>query len=213
VNCADFDKITLSDDSPQPPLRVFCATTKQKNMRKVILTYGLIAGAIVSAFMFITMPLWESGVINFDNGEAIGYTTMVISLSMIFFGIKSCRDNYFQGRITFGQGVKIGLLITLIAAVMYALTWEICVNTIATDFAQNMSDHYVQELKNSGKDRAEIDAGIAQMDKLKEWYKNPILRFAMTLFEIVPVGVVITLVSAFLLRRRQSMAEETTRIS
>jgi len=171
-------------------------------MRKIIFTYGLIAGAIVSAFMLITMPLWKSGVINFDNGEAVGYTTMVISLSMIFFGIKSCRDNYYQGIITFGQCVKVGLLITLIAPIMYAVTWEICMKTIATDFVENMSNHYVQEIKNMAKDQAEIDAGIAQMDKMKEWYKNPFLRFAMTLMEIVPVGIVITLVSAFVLRRR-----------
>ena len=93
-------------------------------MRKIVLTYGLIAGAIVSVMILGSIPLWNRGILNFDNGEIVGYTTMVIALSMIFFGIKSCRDYHFKGSINFWQGVKIGLLITLIASIMYAITWE-----------------------------------------------------------------------------------------
>jgi hypothetical protein len=172
-------------------------------MRKIIITYGLISGAIVAGLMFATMPFWKSGVLNFNNGEAVGYTTMVIALSLIFFGIKSCRDNFYQGTITFGQGVKVGLLITLIAAVMYALAWEVCYNTVATDFVDKMSEHYISEAKTKAASPAEVEAAIAEMESFKQWYSNPFLRFGITLTEILPVGVIITLISSMLLRNKQ----------
>ncbi len=174
-------------------------------MRKVILTYGLIAGAIVSGLMFATMPFWQNGALNFNNGEVVGYTTMVISLSMIFFGIKSCRDNYFNGTISFGKAVKVGLLITLIAAVMYALAWEICINTVASDFIEKMTNHYVEEVRKDSKSQTEIDKVVAEMESFKEWYANPLLRFGITLTEILPVGILITLVSAALLRKKEML--------
>ncbi|MEP6735395.1 MAG: DUF4199 domain-containing protein [Chryseolinea sp.] len=171
-------------------------------MRRAIITYGMIAGAIVAGMMFATVPLWKSGTVTSSNGELLGYTTMIIALSLVFFGIKSCRDNYFKGSISFGQCVKIGMLITLIASVMYALAWEVCYNTVMSDFTENMADHRLEEMKAAGKNAAEIADVSAQMESFKEWYKNPVLRFGVTLLEILPVGIVITLISAAFLRKR-----------
>jgi len=172
-------------------------------MRKIILTYGLIAGTIVAAMMFITMPMWESGIVNFDNGEVVGYTTMVIALSMIFFGVKSYRDNHQHGVITFGRAFKIGILITLIASVMYALAWEISYNTMATDFIQKMTDHQFAEMKEGGASEAEVAKAKEEWAVFAEYYKNPVIRFGATLMEILPVGLVITLLSAGLLRKKE----------
>lgn len=172
-------------------------------MRKIILTYGLIAGAIVSALMFASMPFWESGALNFDNGEFVGYTTMVISLSMVFFGVKSCRDYAFNGSISFWQAVKVGVLITLIASVMYAMAWEISYHTVASDFIEKMSQHYLEKMKSEAKNETEMKAAVEQMESFKEWYKNPLLRFGITLMEILPVGIIITLISALLLRKKE----------
>ncbi len=172
-------------------------------MKRTILIYGLIAGAIVAGLMFATMPFWESGVITFDNGEFVGYTTMVISLSMVFFGIKTCRDNHFNGSISFWKAFKVGILISLIAAVMYALAWEISYHTININFLEKMSAHYLENMKTEGKTEAEIEAFVQQMEMYKEWYKNPFIRFGMTLAEILPVGIVITIISSLLLRNRE----------
>jgi len=179
-------------------------------MRKIIVTYGLIAGSILAGLLTASMAFYHSGVLNFNNGEAIGYTTMVISLALVFFGIKSCRDNHYQGTISFGKALKVGLLITLIAAVMYALAWEVCYNTFASDFTEKMSNHYVEEKKSEAKSQAEIDEAIAEMESFKQWYKNPLLRFAMTITEVLPVGVIITLVSALLLRNKAILPAETS---
>jgi ethanolamine transporter EutH len=172
-------------------------------MKKVILTYGLIAGAIVAGFMFATMPLYNNETLDFSNGEVIGYSSMVIALSMVFFGIKSCRDNHFNGHISFGKAVKVGLFITLIAAVMYALAWEICYQTVASDFLDKMMEHQVVEVRKAGGGKAEEEAAIKQFESLKSWYEVPILRFGITMTELLPVGIVITLVSAALLKRKE----------
>jgi len=174
-------------------------------MRKIILTYGLISGTIVSALIFSTIPLWRQGIITFDNGEIAGYTTMVISLSMIFFGVRSCRDYHFKGSIGFWQSVKIGMLITLIASVMYALAWEISIPAIAPDFTERIWQNYLDKAKSESADVEAYNATVTQVEQWKEWYKNPLLRFVITMTEILPVGIVITFISAALLRKKAAL--------
>src|SRR5688572_28135034 len=103
--------------------RLVLGIPNKTHMKKIVLVYGLIAGTISGGLMMITMPMFKSGTLDMNNGELIGYTGMVIALSLIFFGIKSFRDNQVDGTITFWKGCQIGLLIALIASVMYALTW------------------------------------------------------------------------------------------
>ena len=90
-------------------------------MKRIILIYGLLAGTIVGSMFFITMPLYEKGILTMENGELVGYSTMIVALSLIFFGVKSYRDNHLDGAITFGNALKVGLLITLIASLIYAI--------------------------------------------------------------------------------------------
>lgn len=78
-------------------------------MRKVILTFGLLAGAIISIIMITGIALYENGVMTSYFNELVGYATMVIALSMVFFGIKSYRDNYQKGAINFWKGFQVGL--------------------------------------------------------------------------------------------------------
>lgn len=171
-------------------------------MKKIILTYGLIAGAIVSAMMLISMPLYDKGLISIDYGEWIGYTTMVIALSMIFFGIKSFRDNQQNGAITFGQGFRIGLLISVIASIMYACAWEITYSRMSDEFSQKMGERNIEKIKAKGATEAEVQEAKQKMASFVEMYKNPFVRFGITTMEIFPVGLVISLLSAGVLRRR-----------
>jgi hypothetical protein len=163
-------------------------------MKRIILVYGLIAGTIVGSMFFITMPLYEKGILTIENGELVGYSTMIVALSLIFFGIKSYRDNHLEGSITFGKALKVGLLITLIASLIYAITWEVIYNTM-TDFVTQMGDKYFEKLRAEGTTQAKIDEYAAM-------YANPIIRFSMTLMEIAPLGILISLLSAGLLRMR-----------
>jgi len=172
-------------------------------MKKIILVYGSISGLIVGSMFFITSPLYDNGTINFDNGMWVGYTTMVIALSLILFGVKSYRDNYSQGVISFGAAFKIGILITLVASVLYALSWEVAYNTVSKGFTEKMEEHYIQKLKDEAKSQAELGAEIKKMESYWIMYKNPFIRFGMTLLEIFPVGFIISIISAGLLRKKE----------
>lgn len=168
-------------------------------MKKIILVYGLIAGAIMGAMFFITVPLWNNGTLNFDNGMVVGYTTQVIALSLVFFGVKSYRDQHLNGVISFGKAFKVGILITLVGGILYCVSWEICYSTVFTDFDEKMTAHYAENMRKDGA----TDLEIKDMESNMALYNNPILRFGMTFMEVVPVGLIITLLSAALLRKKE----------
>lgn len=174
-------------------------------MRKIVLTYGLLAGAIVSLFMVIGLILMEKGVVTFEGGELLGYATMVIALSMIFFGIKSYRDNYQKGALKFGKGVQIGALITLIGSLMYATTWETYYQSspeVQATFMNKYAERTLEKMKAQGATAAEIDQKAKEMAGMAEMYKKTLVRFGFTMLEILPVGILITLICAAVLRRK-----------
>src|SRR5215203_5152548 len=155
-------------------------------MKKIVLTFGLISGAIAAALMWLMLGLFKSKTLNFDNGEIFGYTTMIIALSMVFFGIKSYRDNN-GGNIGFWKAVQVGLLISLIAAACYAVSWEVYYRTSGGSFMQEYTAHYIDKMKEKGAAADEIEKTEKDMAAFGEMYKNPIIRVPMTLLEIVPV--------------------------
>jgi hypothetical protein len=170
-------------------------------MKRVLLTYGIISGAIVSSMLLLSMPLYENGTLDFSNGMVVGYATMVIALSLVFFGVRTFRDEYNGGKISFWKAVQVGLYISLIASVMYCITWEVCYHTLASDFMARMSEYYVDEKKAAGATAEELETLRAEMNQFENMYQNPVIRFGYTLFEILPMGLLFTLVSAGLLRR------------
>ena len=172
-------------------------------MRKIIFTFGLIAGAIEIAMICITMPLYKSGTLSFDEGEIIGYTSMVIALSLIFFGVKSYRDNHLNGAIKFGKALKVGLLIALVASLVYAIGWEIYFNLFIPDFMDQYAVMCMAKAQQSGADAAALQKVTDQINSMKEMYKNPFLRFGLTIAEMLPVGVLIALISAAVLRKKE----------
>jgi ethanolamine transporter EutH len=172
-------------------------------MKKIIITYGIIAGTIVSAMLAISMPLYQKGTLNLDHGELLGYATMVVALSLIFFAVKSYRDNQLNGVISFGNGLKVGLLITLVAAVVYILTWEVIYQNLDESFFAKLGEYSFDKLKNAGATETELAEARQKMNDFNEMYKNPVVRAAVTLMEIAPVGIIISLLSAAVLRKKQ----------
>ena len=170
-------------------------------MRKIVLTFGLIAGAILSAMMLITLPFQDR--IGFDKGAIIGYTTMVLAFLMVFFGVKSYRDNVTGGSVTFGRAFKVGLMITAVASVCYVTTWEVIYYQLAPDFGEKYAAYSLEKAKKSGATDAQIAVQTKQMAQFKEMYKNPLVNIAYTLLEPLPVGILFTLVTAGVLSRKR----------
>jgi hypothetical protein len=177
-------------------------------MKKVILTYGLISGVIVAAMMWLTQPLLRDGAIHLENGMLIGYTTMVIALSLVFFGIKSYRDNTLNGAITFGTAFKVGILIALIGSLMYAISWEFYYNLVAPDFMEWYTQCQIDKMVKDGESQEAIIKAKEEFQKFGELYKNFFIRFGMTMLEILPVGLLVTLLSAGLLRKKEFLSSE-----
>jgi hypothetical protein len=175
--------------------------TKHKHMKRIVLTYGIIGGIIVSAMMWFTLG---DGNHDWENGEMIGYTTMVIALSTNFFGVKSYRDKHLSGSITFGKAFLVGLYITLIASTMYVASWLVISANTEQDFMESYITHTEAKMKASGTPEAEIAAEVQEMRAMGELYKNPVVKVGFTYMEILPVGLLISLVCAALLKRREA---------
>ena len=170
-------------------------------MKKTVWTFGLISGAILSVMMMITMPFEEK--IGYDRAEIIGYTTMVLSFLLIFFGVRSYRDNVGKGTIGFGRAFAVGALICAVASLCYVATWEVIYFKFLPNFTQKFQARALEKAKASGASQAEIDKQAAQFRQYAELYENPLINSAITFLEPLPVGLLIALVSAGVLRRRR----------
>src|SRR2546421_7634576 len=107
-------------------------------MKKTVLIFGLISGAISALMMNLTLPFIDK--IGFDKGEILGYTTIVLSFLMVYVGIRSYRDNVGGGTITFGRALSVGLLITVISCLCYVAVWEVLF--FKFDFMHDFMDKY-----------------------------------------------------------------------
>jgi hypothetical protein len=173
---------------------------QEKPVKKTILIFGLISGALISLMMALTLPFQDK--IGLDHSLVIGYTTIVLSMLLIFFGIRSYRDNVGKGQITFAKAFAVGISITIISCICYVVCWEIIYFNFMPDFADKYSAQVIQKMQASGATAAAIQAQVEKLKEFKTSYANPFYNVAMTFIEPFPVGLLITLVSAAFLRKK-----------
>ena len=171
-------------------------------MKTTVLKFGLLSGAVLCAMTAVMMPLCMKGVIDFDSQEIVGYSTMVLAFSLVAFGIRSYREGPGGGAISFGKAFQVGILITLVTCTVYVVSWEIVYWGFIPDFAETYGTHVMDKLRASGASAETIAAKQVQMAQFKALYKNPLFNVAVTFMEICPVGLVVTLVSAAVFRRK-----------
>jgi hypothetical protein len=172
-------------------------------MKKIVLTFGLISGGILSAMMLATIPFIDR--IGFDHGAVIGYTTMVLAFLLVYFGVRSYREHQ-GGTVTFGKAFQVGLGITLIACICYVVTWEFIHTNFFPDFLEKYSAYAIANLKASGASPEAVQKMTADLAKYQEWYKNPVYKALLTLMEPLPVGLLFTFISAFALKTKTKKA-------
>ena len=170
-------------------------------MKKIVLTFGLLSGAILSIMMLATMPFMEE--IGFDRGAVIGYTTMVLAFLLIYFGIRSYRDNVAGGVVSFARAFTVGALIVAVASVCYVATWQVVFHRFVPDFPERYTEHVLEKERASGASEAALEEKRAEMAEFAALYRKPLFNIAMTFLEPLPVGLVIALVSAGVLSRRR----------
>jgi len=169
-------------------------------MKKTVLTFGLIAGVIISVLM--GGSLFFADKIGSGHSMVLGYTIMVASFLLVYFGIRSYRDNTLDGQISFGRAFACGLLITLITTACYVVMWEILYFNFMPHFMDSYFAAQIQRVQSAGLDSATTAARVAAIQHSQQLYQNPLVNVAYTIIEPLPVGLLITLISAAILRRK-----------
>ena len=170
-------------------------------MKKIVLIYGSIAGLIVSVFLCIGFGT-ELG--NMETGQLLGYATMILAFVSIFIGAKKYRDNDSEGLISFGKAFQVGLGITLVATIFYVVSWMIISETIAADYMEQYTATAIEKIQLSELSLEDKDAQIADLEYWKEAYKNPFVKIGITILEILPVGLIVSLITAFILKKNNN---------
>lgn len=169
-------------------------------MKKIVLTFGFLSGAVMALFMAITLPFANS---MDEHSLILGYTGIVAGFLLVYFGVRSYRDNVLGGTIGFGRAFSTGLLIAVIGSVCYVAAWEVLYYKFMPDFYSKYAQSTVDQARKEGKSETEIAKMKASMDEMTESAKNPAWVFATTLIEPFPVGLLIALISAGVLRRKR----------
>lgn len=162
-------------------------------MTRIVVVYGLLGGAVAIAGLVVGMKLGVESV-------WAGYVIMLAALSLIFIGIKRYRDTELGGVIRFPTALGIGLGIALVASLIYVAGWEVYMYLTNYTFFDSYAKDVIAAKRASGASAAQIAQLTREMTAMGKQYAEPLYRMVMTLFEILPVGVVVALISAALLR-------------
>jgi hypothetical protein len=170
-------------------------------MKRTVWKFGLISGVLVSAMMAATLPFQDET--GFDHSLTVGYATMVLSFLLIYFGIRSYRDNVGGGTVGFRRALAVGSLIGLIASVCYVATWEVVYFKFMPDFLTKYGAHELEKARAGGASEAALAQKKAELDEFERRYQNPAINAAFTILEPLPVALIVALVSAGVLSRRK----------
>jgi len=170
-------------------------------MKKLIITHGLIAGLIITAFMIYSTAMCYTHP-EFDSNPVLGYVATLLAVSFIFIGVKKARDRYNGGVISFGKAFKTGLYIVLIASTLYVLAWLVEYYLFIPDFMEKYTAHVLHQAEVRGAGAAEAEQQAARMAGMEQMYRNPVFVVLFTYMEVLPLGVIIALLSAWILRRK-----------
>lgn len=168
-------------------------------MKRIVITHGLLCGLVLVGLLVATLPFTE--VIGFEYAALFGYTAMVAAFLFVFFGIKAYRDRELGGRITFGRAFTAGLAMTVISSLCYVVAWQFIYFGLAPDFMDRYADYVVEQARQAGEPEEVVTRTAHDLAEFKKQYDQPLFNAAVTFIEPLPVGLLMTLISAFTLRR------------
>lgn len=170
-------------------------------MRRNVIICGLIAGTILAVFMAVSATMCYNND-NYEGSMVLGYSAMVLAFSLIFVAVKNFRDKVNGGTVTFGQAFKIGLYITLIASSVYVAVWLVDFYVFIPDFMEKYTAHVMKVAREDGLPQAELQQKAAEMTGYREMYKNPLFVILFTYAEVLPIGLVVSVICAFILKKK-----------
>lgn len=168
-------------------------------MIRIVLLYGVIAGLIV-AIPMVALMLTLTEATAPDSGAVYGYVTMVLALTAVFLGVKHFRDKVQGGVIKFLPALLVGLGISAVASAIYVVGWEISLAYSGFDMGEETRRMMLAAAQARGASDEEIAKVTADAAAFAKNYANPLYRLPITFVEMFPIGVLISAVSAALLR-------------
>jgi len=173
-------------------------------LKKIVLTFGLISGAISAALMAVTTSLISR--VGYDKAELIGYTGIVLSALVVFFGIRAWRETVGAGRIGFGRGLAVGLLITTISALCYVAAFQLLYFKLMPGWGDQFVASMIEKEEKAGATPERMGKVREQAAMIKRLLDQPLTNAAVSFIEPFPIGVVVSLVAAGVLRRGRGAA-------
>lgn len=170
-------------------------------MRSTVYKYGVRAALVMIVMAAVNFTLVSGGEENFQISEVIGYLSMFLVMVFVFLGIRYYRDHHNQGRVSFAESLKLGLLIALFPSLTFGVLDQIYVNFINPDFYEEYYQHQVDKIDTQASDYQ------AQVDKLqaeRESFSNPLVLFLVMTLTVFLIGVVVTVISGLVLKRSRA---------
>lgn len=160
--------------------------------------YGV---SVMLAILLISFLIFK-GNHNWEVQEVLGYATIILSLLFVYFGIRHWRDNYNNGRLSFGQGLKLGLLITILPSVAFGLFTVLEMSVLDPEFSDKYYAHVAQKIKASTPPD-KLQAALQKIESEKEMFSSPFVQFAMMFLTVFLIGLIITVISSLVLQRKE----------
>ncbi len=170
-------------------------------MKKNILIFGSVLGAFLCINVIIMMNLLYNNP-TMETHDFLGYIALVIVHSLLFFGVRNYRNKQLDGFISFGKAFNTGLLITLLASTIYVVVGLLYYYLFLPDFIDKFIENVLHYTPAD-----ELAAKTEQMESFKEMYKNPFFAIIFTYAEVFPIGLVVSLISAFILKKKRKIIE------
>jgi len=171
-------------------------------MKKNVFVYGLIAGICIATFMSFSIAYCYTKN-SFEGSMLLGYTAMLLSFSLIFVGVKKYRDQQLGGLISFKKALVMALYMALIASTLYVLGWMIAYYAFFPDFMEKLAAYQLSPEKTSQMSSSQVNGIRQQMETFKQWYASPLGVAGATYMEIIPVGLLVSLITAAILKRKK----------
>lgn len=171
-------------------------------MIKNIITYGLISGIIISCWQVYSIAACYSRG-DFDGNILLSYFIFILAFLLVFVAVRNYRDKYNDGIISFGKAFKTGLFTALLTSTIYAVVWVVDYYVFIPDFMDKYSAHVIHQTQNSGASAAEIAAKTKEINMMRKMYDTPVMVVLLTYMEVFPVGLIISVIAALVLKRKK----------
>jgi len=170
-------------------------------MKPTIFRYGLYSVLIILASGIIQFFVFPK--CNYEVQEVIGYLSILLSMIFVFMGMRHYRNQVNNGTLSFGQGLKIGVLIVLIPSVCSGLFDIFYSEVLNPQWGEDYFNHYAEQIKKTT-EPGKLQAALDKLQSQKEMFSNPALQFIIMFATVFVIGFIVTIISSLTLMRKRN---------